>query len=166
MNKSKLNRRDFLRIWALSTAGAALASCQSTTPTPEEGEPVAPAEKIPLTFWNMPFVTQEVSPQYVAEWERDVVAALPNIVVDKFYGPGKYADQRDKFLLQATTGVPDVIEGLLEDTAIYVEKGLIAPLDDRFSAWADSAQFVESTLTPLRIDGKLWGIPYNTNARA
>jgi multiple sugar transport system substrate-binding protein len=166
MKKSKLSRRDFLRICALSTAGAALASCQTTTPTPGVGETAAPAQKIPLTFWNMPFVTQEVSPQYVAQWERDVVTALPNAAVDKFYGPGKYADQRDKFLLQATTGTPDVIEGLLEDTAVYVEKGLIAALDDRFSAWADSAQFVESTVTPLRIDGKLWGIPYNTNARA
>jgi len=122
--------------------------------------------KVKLAFWNMPFVTQEVSPEYVLKWENDVVAAIPNATVDHFYGPGKYKDQRDKFLLQAKSGTPDVIEGLLEDTAVYVQKGLIEPLDDRFAAWADSSQFVESTLAPLRIGGKLYGIPYNTNARA
>ncbi|MCC9076419.1 sugar ABC transporter substrate-binding protein [Litorilinea aerophila] len=123
-------------------------------------------EPVTLTFWNMPFVTQEVSPAYVAQWEEAVRTALPNVRVDTFYGPGKYKDQRDKFLLQAESGTPDVIEGLLEDTAVYVQRGLIEPLDERFAAWEDSSQFVESTLEPLRINGKLWGIPYNTNARA
>ena len=126
----------------------------------------AMAEQVSLAFWNMPFNTQEVSPEYVKQWEEDVVTALPNAAVDNFYGPGTYPDQRAKFLLQAESGTPDVIEGLLEDTAAYVQKGQIVPLDDRFAAWADSEQFVESTLAPLTIDGKLYGIPYNTNARA
>jgi ABC-type glycerol-3-phosphate transport system substrate-binding protein len=122
--------------------------------------------KASLSFWNMPFVTQEVSPEYVNLWEKDVKTALPDFDVDNFYGPGKYKDQRDKFLLQAKSAKPDVIEGLLEDTAVYVQKGMIEPLDDFFNAWADKDQFVESTLAPLRINGKLYGIPYNTNARA
>jgi ABC-type glycerol-3-phosphate transport system substrate-binding protein len=131
----------------------------------EKEVPAPPAEKVRLTFWNMPFVTQEVSPEYVLQWEEDVVTALPNATVDSFYGPGKYKDQRDKFLLQAKSGTPDVIEGLLEDMAVYVQKGLIEPLDVRFAAWEDSAQFLESTLAPLRIGGILYAIPYNTNAR-
>ena len=129
-------------------------------------EEAASGEQVSLAFWNMPFVTQEVSPEYVKQWEEDVVTALPNAVVDNFYGPGKYKNQRDKFLLQAESGTSDVIEGLLEDTAAYVQKGQIVPLDDLFAEWPDSEQFVESTLAPLTIDGKLYGIPYNTNARA
>jgi ABC-type glycerol-3-phosphate transport system substrate-binding protein len=125
-----------------------------------------PEEKVSLAFWNMPFVTQEVSPEYVLKWEEDAKTAIPNATVDNFYGPGKYKDQRDKFLLQAKSGTPDVIEGLLEDTAVYVQKGLIEPLDARLAAWVDRGQFVDSTLAPLRIGGKLYGIPYNTNARA
>ena len=31
----------------------------------------ANAEKA-LSFWNMPFVTQEVSPEYVSQWETDI----------------------------------------------------------------------------------------------
>ena len=146
----------------MAAASLALVQCQQAA-APDEA---AAAEKVALSFWNMPFVTQEVSPDYVKQWEQDVVSVLPGATVDNFYGPGKYKDQRDKFLLQAKSGKPDVIEGLLEDVAAYVEKGLIEPLDDRFAAWSDNAQFVESTLTPLRINGKLYGIPYNTNARA
>lgn len=146
-------------------AGAILCACLPLGVF-ASGKTEAAQAKARLSFWNMPFVTQEVSPAYVQQWEKDAVTALPGAVVDNFYGPGKYKDQRDKFLLQAKSGTPDVIEGLLEDTAVYVQKGLIEPLDERFSAWADSAQFVESTLEPLRIGGKLYGIPYNTNARA
>ena len=123
-------------------------------------------EKVSLSFWNMPFVTQEVSPEYVTQWEADVKTALPDYDVDDFYGPGKYADQRDKFLVQAKSGKPDIIEGLLEDLAVYVQKGLVVPLDDYFNAWDEKDQFVESTLAPLTIGGKLYAIPYNTNARA
>lgn len=136
-------------------------------PAQEAAPAAAPSgQKAELSFWNMPFNTQEVSPAYVAQWEEAVKVALPDIKVDAFYGPGTYAGQRDAFLLQAKSGTPDVIEGLLEDTAGYVTKGLIDPLDDRFAAWAESGMFVESTLAPLRIGGKLYGIPYNTNARA
>lgn len=139
-----------------------LAACAPVAPQPG----AAPAEQVELAFWNMPFVTQEVSPEYVLKWEEDVKTALPNATVDNYYGPGKYQDQRDRYLLQAESGKPDVIEGLLEDTAAYVQAGLIEPLDERFAAWEDSGMFVESTLEPLRINGKLYGIPYNTNARA
>lgn len=169
--------------WPLAIALAIMLSMVVTacvapvTPVPpaaEEAEPPpeapeaeeAPAEAVSLSFWNMPFVTQEVSPEYVLQWQETVKSALPNAQVDEFYGPGKYKDQRDRFLLQSESGKPDVIEGLLEDTAAYVQKGIIVPLDDLFAQWEDSDQFVESTLTPLTIDGKLYGIPYNTNARA
>jgi ABC-type glycerol-3-phosphate transport system substrate-binding protein len=141
------------------------AATEPAAEEPAAEEPMA-EEAVSLTFWNMPFVTQEVSPEYVLQWEEDAVTALPNATVDNFYGPGKYKDQRDRFLLQAESGTPDVIEGLLEDTAAYVQNGSIEPLDELFAAWEDSDQFVESTLTPLTIDGKLYGIPYNTNARA
>jgi len=130
-------------------------------------EEAAKAEgKASLAFWNMPFVTQEVSPEYIKLWEEGTEKALPNAVVESFYGPGKYTEQRKTFLIQGKSGTPDVIEGLLEDVAVYVQKGLIEPLDGYFNSWEDSSTFVESTLEPLTINGKLYGIPYNTNARA
>jgi len=122
--------------------------------------------KVDLSFWNMPFVTQEVSPEYVNMWEQKVKQALPNATVDDYYGPGKYSEQRKTFLVQGKSGTPDVIEGLLEDVAVYVQKDSIVPLDSYFNSWNMSDEFVKSTLKPLTINGKLYGIPYNTNARA
>jgi ABC-type glycerol-3-phosphate transport system substrate-binding protein len=184
MDAKKLNRRDFLRASALTAAGLVASACVVPTAPPAQAPTesaaaaptattaaaatTAPAggEKVSLTFWNMPFVTQEVSPKYVAQWEEAVVKALPDVTVDKFYGPGDYGPLRQKFLLQAKSGTPDVIEGLLEDEAVYVTNGLIEELDARFDAWSDKDQFVPATVDPLRINGKLYGIPYNTNARA
>lgn len=118
-----------------------------------------------LSFWNMPFNTQEVSPDYVKQWVANVKTALPGYDVDNFFGPGDYGPQRDKYLVQAQSGSPDVIEGLLEDTAVYVQKGDIEPLDSYFNSWSEKKVFVPATLAPLTINGKLYGIPYNTNAR-
>jgi ABC-type glycerol-3-phosphate transport system substrate-binding protein len=132
----------------------------------KEGAAGAEGEVTNLSFWNMPFVTQEVSPEYVNMWEDRVGEALTGVSVDNFYGPGKYSEQRQKFLVQAKSGTPDVIEGLIEDAPVYVQRDVIEPLTDRFDGWEEQGQFVESTLTPLRMNGELWGIPYNTNARA
>lgn len=118
-----------------------------------------------LSFWNMPFVTGEVSPAYVTQWQAAVKQALPNCTVDPYFGPGDYGLLRQKYLVQASTGTPDVIEGLLEDIDVYVTSGLVEPLDDYFNAWADKSQFVQSAITPMTINGKLYAIPYNTNAR-
>lgn len=118
-----------------------------------------------LTFWNMPFNTQEVSPEYVAWWEENIAKALPDIQADTYYGPGTYDAQRKNFVVQAKTGKPDVIEGLVEDLTVYTKQDIILDLTEHFNNWADKDQFVESTLKPLTVDGKLYGLPYNTNAR-
>jgi ABC-type glycerol-3-phosphate transport system substrate-binding protein len=141
-----------LALVALAAAGVAFAG-----PSKEAAKP--------LSFWNMPFVTQEVSPEYVKQWEANVKKALPGYAVSDFFGPGDYGPLRDKFLVQASSGTPDVIEGLLEDTAVYVDKGDIEPLDSYFNSWSEKGQFEPATLAPLTINGKLYGIPYNTNAR-
>jgi ABC-type glycerol-3-phosphate transport system substrate-binding protein len=47
-----------------------------------------------------------------------------------------------------------------------VNNDIIDPLDSYFDSWAEKDQFVSSTVEPLRINGKLYAIPYNSNARA
>jgi multiple sugar transport system substrate-binding protein len=118
-----------------------------------------------LTFWNMPFNTQEVSPEYVQWWEENITKALPDVEADSYYGPGTYDAQRKNFIVQAKTGKPDVIEGLVEDLTAYTKQDLILDLTERFNEWDESDQFVQSTLDALTVDGKLYGLPYNTNAR-
>ena len=126
---------------------------------------VALAQKPKLTFWNMPFNTQEVSPDYVKWWQAEIVKALPDVEADAFYGPGQYESQRKNYVVQAKTGKPDVIEGLVEDLTVYTKQDLIMDLTELFNAWAEKDQFVPSTVKPLTVDGKVYGLPYNTNAR-
>lgn len=118
-----------------------------------------------LTFWNMPFVTQEVNPSYVKAWEKNVKKALPSYKVSHYFGPGGYNPMRQKFLVQAKSGTPDVIEGLLGDLPVYAQKGDIQPLNKYFNNWSQKSKFAKATLAPMTINGKLYGIPYNTNAR-
>jgi multiple sugar transport system substrate-binding protein len=118
-----------------------------------------------LTFWNMPFNSQEVSLNYVNWWEQEIAKALPDIEVEKYYGPGTYEDARKNFVVQAKTGKPDVIEGLVEDLTVYTKQDLITDLTEVFTNWTDNDQFVPSTVKALTLDGKVYGIPYNTNAR-
>ena len=145
--------------------GTVTASAATTSSAASTGVPVLFNGTASLSFWNMPFVTQEVSPSYVTQWQAAVKQALPNCTVDPYFGPGDYGPLRQKYLVQASTGTPDVIEGLLEDLDVYVTSGLVQPLDDYFNAWADKSQFVQSAITPLTINGKLYAIPYNVNAR-
>jgi ABC-type glycerol-3-phosphate transport system substrate-binding protein len=189
MTSKKLSRRDFMRLSAFLGVGLAAGCAPAPPPSGGGAAPTAPpaaataapaaataapaaptaaggaAGGTTLTFWNMPFVTQEVPPSYVEQWQTAVATALPNVTVDKFYGPGDYGPLRQKYLLQANSGTPDVIEGLLEDEAVYVTNGLIDPLDTQFDAWSDKDQFIPATVDALKIGGKLYGIPYNTNAR-
>jgi multiple sugar transport system substrate-binding protein len=118
-----------------------------------------------LTFWNMPFNSQEVSPNYVNWWEQAIATVCPNFNVERYYGPGTYEDARKNFVLQARTGKPDVIEGLVEDLTVYARQELIADLTVDFKGWAEHAQFLPETVKALTLDGKIYGIPYNTNAR-
>jgi multiple sugar transport system substrate-binding protein len=123
------------------------------------------AQKPKLTFWNMPFNTQEVSPEYVKWWAENIAKECADFEADTYYGPGTYDGMRKNFVVQAKTGKPDVIEGLVEDLTVYTKQDLIVNLTDLFNQWADKDQFVPSTLKALTVDGKVYGIPYNTNAR-
>ena len=65
---------------AAQPAAEAPAAEEPAAEEPAVEEPAAeepaPAEEVSLAFWNMPFVTQEVSPEYVNQWEADVKTAL------------------------------------------------------------------------------------------
>ena len=62
-------------------------------------------------------------------------------------------------------GKPDVIESVLEGMIAYQRAGLLDPLDDLFDKWPDKDQFIPSTIKALTLNGKLYGVPYNTNVR-
>ena len=123
------------------------------------------AASISLTFWNMPFSTGEVGMNYVKWWQQAVKSELPGINVSDYYGPGQYHAMLKSFVVQASTGKPDVVEGLTEQLGVYVRMNLVKDLDQYFNNWSDKDQFLPNALDACKINGKLYGIPYNINVR-
>lgn len=125
----------------------------------------AATEDVELTLWKHSLTTGQVSDEYISWFEKTFAEKYPNITLKKSYGPGLYRDMKQKFLMQAKTGSPDVIEGVFANIATYQKAGQIAPLTKYFENWGQSDQFYQSTIDALHFKGKQWGIPYNTNAR-
>ncbi len=119
-----------------------------------------------LTFWNAPFNTGEVTQQYVNWWKANVTSALPEgYTVSDYFGPGSYTPMLNNFILQAKTGKPDVIEGLIENLTVYTRMDLLSSLNNWFDNWSQKNEFVKSTIDAVTINGKMYAIPYNTNVR-
>ena len=126
---------------------------------------VRAAEVPTVTFWSMPFVTAEVPPSFVQWFEQRARERLTDLRFASDYGPGGYVDMERKFVVQARTGTPDLLEAVWENVVTYQRAGLLEPITARINTWPDKAQFFESTLEGLTFNGEIWGIPYNTNAR-
>ena len=114
-----------------------------------------------LTLWHTAFVNEWSGRQEVVSFfERNT--KLP---VSRDYGPALYRDVAQQFFLQAKTGVPDVLEGVLEQMLTYAEAGLIAPITDLFETYEDRQYYAPNAIEALKIGGQLYGVPYNVNVR-
>ncbi len=119
-----------------------------------------------LDLWFIPMSTEGPSKAPLLQWAKEnFPKLLPGITVGDNFGPPIYQDAQQKFIVQGRKGKPDVIESVLEGMIAYQKAGLLAPLDDLFNQWPDKDQFIPSTIKALTINGKLYGVPYNTNVR-
>ena len=119
-----------------------------------------------LNLWFVPLSSQGPLKEPLLKWKKEhLPTLLPGVTVNDNFGPPIYQDAQQKFIVQGRTGKPDVIESVLEGMIAYQRAGLLAPLDDLFNQWPDKDQFIPSTIKALTINGKLYGVPYNTNVR-
>ena len=119
-----------------------------------------------LDLWFIPMSNNGPAKDPLTKWmSENMPKLLPGVTVPDNYGPPIYQDAQQKFIVQGRRGKPDVIEGVLEGMIAYQKAGLIEPLDSQFDQWADKDQFIPSTIKALTINGKLYGVPYNTNVR-
>jgi multiple sugar transport system substrate-binding protein len=120
-----------------------------------------------IELWFIPMTSEGPAKAPLLQWVKENFPKdLPTgVTVADNYGPPVYQDAQQKFIVQGRRGKPDVIEGVLEGMIAYQKAGLIAPLNEQFDPWSDKDQFVPSTLKALTINGKLYGVPYNTNVR-
>jgi ABC-type glycerol-3-phosphate transport system substrate-binding protein len=151
-----LSRRTFLK-------GAGAAAALAAVGSPSAARRVLAANKTPITFWSVPFVNGQDTKVFLPWFLKH--DTLQDIQFTTDYGPGDYGVQQDKFLTQAKTGSPDILEGLWENMVSYVRAGILSPLTSQFAGWADHTKFFPSTVNALTYNGQLYGVPYNTNAR-
>jgi multiple sugar transport system substrate-binding protein len=119
-----------------------------------------------LDLWFTPMSSEGPMKEPLIKWMKEHLPKdLPGVTVSDNYGPPIYQDGQQKYVVQGRKGKPDVIESVLEGMIAYQRAGLVAPIDDLFNKWADKDQFIPSTIKALTIDGKLYGVPYNTNVR-
>jgi len=119
-----------------------------------------------LVFWNWPFHIEPMKSVVVPWFNENVSKVLPEgVTVAEDFGSPTYDDNRKNFILQAETGRPDVVEGLLEYMLAYKQMGLIEPLTELFTKWDEKDQFIQPAIDALTVDGELWGIPYVVNVR-
>jgi ABC-type glycerol-3-phosphate transport system substrate-binding protein len=150
------SRRTFLK-------GAGAAAALAAVGSPSAMRRVLAASKTPVTFWSVPFVNGQDTTVFLPWFKKH--DSMPDAQFTSDYGPGDYGIQQDKFLTQAKTGSPDILEGLWENMVAYVRAGVLSPLTSQFAAWADHSKFFPSTVNALKYNGELYGVPYNTNAR-
>src|SRR5690348_15230818 len=104
------SRRTFLQ-----GLGAAAGLTTLGSATALEGLAAQAASKTEITFWSTPVVSGEVPPSFVSWFHQNQAKDLNDIAFTTSYGPGAYNTQQSKFLIQARTGTPDTLEGLLEN---------------------------------------------------
>jgi multiple sugar transport system substrate-binding protein len=119
-----------------------------------------------LDLWFTPMSSEGPMKEPLLQWMKDTLPKeLPGVTVGNNYGPPIYQDGQQKFIVQGRKGKPDVIESVLEGMIAYQRAGLLAPIDDLFNKWSDKDQFIPSTINALTLNGRLYGVPYNTNVR-
>ncbi|HEV3063752.1 MAG TPA: sugar ABC transporter substrate-binding protein [Chthoniobacterales bacterium] len=119
-----------------------------------------------LDLWFTPLSSEGPMKAPLTKWLKESLPKeLPGVTVADNYGPPIYQDGQQKFVVQGRKGKPDVIESVLEGMIAYQRAGLLAPIDDLFDKWPDKDQFIPSTIKALTLNGKLYGVPYNTNVR-
>jgi len=137
----KLSRRDFLKVSALTGAGAALAACAQPAPAPQPAQPAAkaeptkpPAQAAPVSITYL--VRTDIQPTII-KWGEATVEEFqklnPNIKVEMVGVP--WGDYNAKLLAMYAAGTPPEVSANYAAgfATFYINKAIL-PLDDHIKA--------------------------------
>jgi multiple sugar transport system substrate-binding protein len=185
VSQKKLSRRDFLRLSALTAAGAALAGCcPPAEPEVVEKEVVVTkvvTEKEEVEVEKEVLVTvppEEMEPieLRIAWWGGDARATKTIAVIEMFqelypyitmlYEFSGWDDHWTKLATQAAGGnLPDIMQHDYARITEWVTDGLLMPVDAYVDdGTLDFSDVADSSLAGGRIDGQLYGVSLGGNA--
>ena len=114
-----------------------------------------------LVLWHTSFTSEWSGLDETVEFFE----SNTDLDVSTDYGPPLYRDISQQLIVQARTGNPDVVEGVLEQMFTYAKADLIMPLNDFWADYEDKDQYLDNVMEAVTIDGEIYAIPYNTNVR-
>ena len=75
-----------------------------------------------------------------------------------------FADLNKQYAMGMVSGeLPDIAMINNCDTASYVEMGMLQDITEKVGEWGQKENFYDTSLNTTTIDGKLYGLPYNSN---
>jgi ABC-type glycerol-3-phosphate transport system substrate-binding protein len=114
-----------------------------------------------LVLWHTSFTSEWSGLDETVEFFE----SNTDLDVSTDYGPPLYRDISQQLIVQARTGNPDVVEGVLEQMFTYAKADLIMPLNDFWKDYEDKDQYLDNVMEAVTVDGEIYAIPYNTNVR-
>ena len=120
-------------------------------------------DKVELTLWHYFGTDYEYSDGSV--FQRDIDRF--NEMQDRIHVTYTYVS-RDDLMKQYTMGamsgeLPDI--GMVDnpDMASYIQMGVFVDITDQLEAWGELDQFFEGPLNSCKQDGRIYGLPHNSN---
>lgn len=166
MKERKLNRRNFLQMAGLTTAGAALAACAPAGGGAAGGLSAPPADtKATINIFNFGGAADKVI--YDAAYAR-FKTKYPNVtVVDTFVAVDTWGNFTQKFATAIAGGQAlDILHIAIEGARMVVTKNILRPMDDLVAVPA-SAELIKDIAPALsdslKYKGKFYLLPDSWN---
>jgi multiple sugar transport system substrate-binding protein len=163
MAKQSMSRRDFLKLAALTSTGAAMAACtpsQTPTPDPVVGPTTAPPPlgERKVEFWGAGSPGHEEAVKISTE----AIRADTGLFIDYVRAPAGWPNQLEKLNAAFAAGtVPDLAHVKDFNMWDYSWRDLLLPLDDYFaSSSIVTNKFRNSIWESMHYKGTVYGAPW------
>jgi multiple sugar transport system substrate-binding protein len=153
--KRKLNRRQFLRLTAGTSAAAMLAACVAPTGPQSGGQggEGAPGAEVTLQIWTYPRTENDAELVYQPMMEK---FAEEHPEIEPVIEVQPWGGRREKLYAAAAAGTPPDIWWATTDTVpAYIERGVILPLTDLLTP-EELADYTEAEIEAASLDGELY----------
>jgi len=167
-HRSRVNRRDFLKMASVMAGGAVIAACAPAQQPAAEGPGDQPAAQGAVTIRTTSQMGVDQVNGFAASIQDDL--ASEGITLEIFQTQmDNWAQYADKIITQIAGGEQlDVLMIAIEGIALLGAKNILYDLDQFLSADPQTSKMVQDDIAPaltdmLRYNGKLLEIPFSWN---
>ncbi|WP_046175656.1 ABC transporter substrate-binding protein [Domibacillus indicus] len=142
-----------------------LSACGSSESGGEtENESNGGSDQVTIKIWDY------LQPDSSSEREQEALMKKyqeenPSVTFERTYMP--FADLKTKLLQGVGAGeLPDIVLIDNPDHQSFAQAGVFADITEKVDEWGEGDQYFEGPMESATLDGKIYGIPNNSNALA